>query len=129
MDGIHGSELAGIATVGTALFAWAMLFFTADQPYSVPRPSWLGKYCGPAHMAIRLIACISWLLILAGAVSSAFAIFFEEAGAPGMLTAEEQNNFGVFLRTIAGPVVLCQCAGNTWRIILRRAGVPDKQDA
>lgn len=129
IDGIHGNTIAGVATLATALFSFIMLFFSADQPAATPRPDWLGRYAAPGHMAIRFIVCLAWLVILCGAAGSGFAILFVDPATGGVLTADEQNDLGAFFRTVAGPFGICQAAGNTWRVILLRAGVPDKQDA
>ena len=140
IDGIHGTWPAGAAAAGTAVFAWFMLFFTADESRAVYRPGWLvpmgaalgqrwmGRMVGPVHAVLRLITCLAWLLVLAGAASSTFAILFPDVGTPGPLSPDEQNDLGAFFRTLAGPVIACQAAGNTWRIVLQREGSPDVQD-
>ena len=140
IDGIHGTLPAGVAVLGTVVFAWFALFFTADQRHAVPRPDWLvplGDFLGqpwigrlrtPVHEGLRLLTCLAWLLVLAGAASSAFAILFEDPGAPGPLSPDEQNDLGAFFRTLAGPVIACQAAGNIWRLSRRGEGNPDPQD-
>jgi|GEM_PF-3348780 len=114
----HESPLVMVACFVQVIFAFSILFATAEQPAMTPHMPWVGRghVRIPLRRMLRFVLCLGWVGVIFGAMLSGIGILSDLSHWSGPVISQAQNDFGVMVSRISGAIILPHVSYIVWKL-------------